>query len=384
MVSESLKVEIAATANRCRNWMLESSFPFWAEHSVNPDGGFYERIDLNAIPIKGEDSRVRLQARMAYTFALAARLGWDRKQAQALAERGLAVLINDCCRDDGLYGRRVQPGVGMTDDGAEAYDTAFALLAFATAYHVFKLPVALEAGNKLNAAIDDLLRRPENEGGYRERLPEPQQREQNPHMHLTESSLAWFEATGDKAALVRAEELAGFVEDKFFDAETGLLLEFAEGNSDENRIEAGHLFEWVWILGRIRDLGGNYPEAFANALFDSATKLIEGQDFIPLSQHLDRTTREDIQRTWGPTEALKGQISIWPSRSNEQMARQILDTANGLWDDHVANAIPGAWIDKITSDRASAIEDITPATGYHIYLAFEELIEFSNGLGDAD
>lgn len=372
-----LATRIDALAERARGWMLEQAFPFWADRAPSPDGGFVERLDLSGNPVRGEASRVRLQARMVYIFALAAMLGWDRARAQALTEHGLACLDQDCRREDGLFGRMVVPGSGLVDDTAETYDTAFALLAYATAYRAFALPQALRSGALLNDTIETLLARPPEEGGYAERLPMPQRREQNPHMHLTEASLAWFAASGDERALHRAQACAEFVQRDFVDPASGWLLEYDGGPGAENRTEAGHMFEWVWILGELQRASGAPQLDRMRGFHDGALRLVDGLGYLPLSQTCDGAVREAVQRTWGPTEKLKAHIALWRSAPSLALLGQIAETAEGLFADHVHGAVPGAWIDRIAPDRSPLIDDITPATGYHIFLAFKELIDLS-------
>lgn len=376
----ALIARIDALAQRAREWMLDCAFPFWAEHSVSPEGGFFERLDLQGCGIAGEPSRVRLQARMVFTFALAAELGWDRARASVLVDRGIATLLDDCRRKDGLFGRIVQPGTGLVDDTAQAYDTAFALLAFATAGRVLGNDRALLAAKETGAAIDAHLLRPEGEGGYCEELPPPSRRSQNPHMHLTEASLAAFAATGERSALDRAASLSGFVRDRFFDEQSGLLLEHDGGVGASNHVEAGHMFEWVWILGELGRLSGQDQSGWMQVLHRSGMQLLNGLDFLPLSQECDGSVREARQRTWGPTEKLKAHIALWRVAPSRQVIEWIDEATEMLFADHVDRAIPGAWIDSITPDRKPLIEDITPATGYHIFLAFKELIALSEEL----
>ncbi|MXO90987.1 AGE family epimerase/isomerase [Pontixanthobacter aquaemixtae] len=373
----ALAAELAARAER---WMLGSAFPFWAKQAPSPDGGFFERLSLDGRPVTGEDSRVRVQARMGYSFALAAELGWDREQSRQLAERAVAVLAKECRRDDGLYGRMVRPGRGLTDDTAQAYDTAFALLAFATAYRTLGLESARQAGEELSQAIDSELIRPAEEGGYKEQLPAPAIRAQNPHMHLTEASIAWFEASGDPASLKRAETIVGFLRQRFFRDDLGLLVEFDGVEDAENRTEAGHMFEWVWILGRLRALGGAVPEGFADAMHTGGLKLIDGLGYLPLSQNLHRAVVAPQQRTWGPTEMLKAHIAQWRAQPSDERAVMVVTTAQNLFADHIDGALPGAWIDTISPARDPLITDITPATGYHVFLAFKELMDFAREL----
>lgn len=371
---------IDALSNRAQAWMLEEAFPFWAERAPSSGGGFVERLDLAGSPIAGEPSRVRLQARMVFSFALAAQLGWDRAKCRDLVEHGLDCLTADCRRNDGLFGKIVVPGKGLLDDTAETYDNAFALLAFASASQTFGIEPARQSGTELNAAMDALLRRPQSEGGYAERLPAPVLRSQNPHMHLTEASLAWFAATGDEASLHRAQKTAQFVIDRFFDPNLAMLLEHDGGPSPDNRMEAGHMFEWVWILGELARATGASQRANMAAFHAGGMKLLSGLDYVPLSHDCDGSVREPLQRTWGLSEKLKAHIALWRVAPSRELLTHIADTAEQVFADHVDPAIPGAWVDRIAPDRTPLVEDITPATGYHIFLAFKELIDLAGEL----
>lgn len=369
--------EIARASHR---WLLEQAFPFWAERAPDPAGGFYETLDLGGHGITGKDSRVRLQARMGFTFALAAELGWDRARARTLADRSVAVLVNDCRRPDGLYGTLVRPGTGLVDDTAQAYDTAFALLAFATVYRVFRSEAALDAGTNLSLAIDRVLARPKAKGGFCEYLPAPAIRLQNPHMHLTEASLAWYEATGEQASQARTNALVTFVESHFYRPDLGLLLEKHGIDDTANHAEAGHMFEWVWILGRQRELGGPFAEEFAAGLHSGGLRLLDGLDYLPLSQEIDGSVREARQRTWGPSEKLKAHIATWRVDRSTKTAKLVVAAARSLIADHIEGALPGAWIDVISPEREPMIRDITPATGYHLFLALKEFLHFADEL----
>ena len=105
-------------------------------------------------------------------------------------------------------------------------------------------------------------------GGYHSVLPaDAGRREQNPHMHLFEAMLAWFEATGDAMFLARAGELHGMMAGRFFQSQSGILAEYFDGSwtpraGDLGRIcEPGHHFEWSWLLRRYAGPGGTERSA---------------------------------------------------------------------------------------------------------------------------
>ena len=372
-----LESQIADLAHRAELWMLNNAFPFWAERGVNPDGGFFERLDMDGFGIRDEDSRVRVQARMAISFTIAAELGWEPDRSKSLARRALDVLVNDCRRPDGLYGKMVRPSLGLTDDTAMAYDTAFALLSFAMAYRTFGWDSARDAGEQLSQAIDQHLMRTPEEGGAAETLPTPTIRTQNPHMHLTEASLAWFEVTGETRSLERAQSIVSFVESRFYRDDLGLLVEEFDIPDQSNRAEAGHMLEWVWILGQMAKATRAKPHPLAAALYTKAQRLLDGLDYIPLAQDLDGKVLKAQQRSWSVAEKLKAHITIWRLDHDLEIAEQIVTAGKQMFADHIVGALPGAWVDEIDPNSNSLIKDITPATGYHVFQAFQELIRFS-------
>lgn len=372
-----LRETVKVQALRAEAWLFDQSLPFWARENVSDDGGFYERHDLYGRGIPGEDSRVRLQARQTYCFSLAAGLGWNIEQCEKLVQLGLKVLIHDSCRADGLFGLRVKPGEGLTDYTAETYDSAFALLAFSTAWQHLKIPAAYDAGARLSEVIEIVLRRSHSElNGYAERLPAPQRREQNPHMHLCEASLAWYEATGDLVALDRAKAIVGFVERTFWDEDLQVLKEY-DALGDENHVEIGHMYEWVWILNRLKKLSGEPLLPIAGHLYESARRLESLNTYLPLASFCNGDVKDPRQRTWGLTEALKAHLAMAEHGMNERVLRDIANVTSGLFSDHLDQNIPGAWIDVISPSGDPLVKDITPATGYHIFLAFADLIAFS-------
>lgn len=372
--------DLKSRAQQARAWMLGVSFPFWADKGLHSAGGFQERLDLRAEPLDDHKSRVRLQARQTFCFALAQKHGWDKARCEALVARGIGVLTQQCMRADGLLGKQVHLGAGLSDDRADLYDTAFALLAFSTAAQTGNLEAETCAA-ALSAAIDTHLRRPASEGGYKEALPQLGHRLQNPHMHLFEASLAYYSVSKDSAALDRTRAIQGFVADHFFDERTGRLHEVKalDGSAhSSDRLEAGHHYEWAWLLHRHAQLTGDDVHPMAKALYDTAVTLTDETGRIALSHMFSGAILEPVYRTWGQTEALKAHIAA--CEQGWIGLQPITRTFDLMWADHVALAPRGAWIDRVDSQGRPTAQDITAATGYHLYVAFEELIRLADSL----
>lgn len=375
MVDDSLK----ARAIKARDWMLDASFPFWANRGVHPVLGFRERLTMTGEPIEDADTRVRLQARQTFCFAFAQLMGWQDPRAKDLVARGIDTLTRHCRREDSLYGARMAYAGGLSNASADLYDTAFSLLAFSWAART-GADGAAEAAAAASQAIETVLKRPSGEGGYREALPAPELRLQNPHMHLFESSLALYEATGDEIALARATGIKALLETRFLQPGTGALREvFAMdwGPAPGDRLEAGHQYEWVWLMGERARLTGKPVSSAAEGLYANALKLTGPEGEVALSHTLDGEILDATERTWGLTEALKAHLARIEQGDAAATARAI-QSFDRMWARHVDPAPEGGWLDKYGADGTPDMADMTAATGYHIYVAIAELMRVAS------
>ncbi|MEO0817621.1 MAG: AGE family epimerase/isomerase [Pseudomonadota bacterium] len=364
---------LVSRARKAKAWMLDASLPFWADHGVHPVRGFRERLTMDGAPIEDDDTRVRLQARQTFCFAFGKVMGWSDDRADALVARGIDVLTTHCRRPDGLYGARMSYRGGLSVETADLYDTAFALLGFSWAHRI-AAEGAAEAAIAAHAAIDDVLKRPATEGGFREALPTPEHRLQNPHMHLFESSLALHEATGDAGALAWAEGIETLLETRFLTEDGALREVFAPdwGPADGDRFEAGHQYEWVWLMAERARLSGKTVSKAAEGLYRKALALTGPDSEVALSHTLDGDVLDATERTWGLTEALKAHLArlLQGDTAAEQRA---IETFDRMWARHVHPAPEGGWLDKYGPDGVAVTADMTAATGYHIYVAIAEM-----------
>ena len=354
---------------------MDAAFPFWADHGVDRRGGFVERVGRDGGRVEDAVSRVRVQARQSLCFALAANMGWQPKRARELARYGIDMLVSQCRRADGLYGKLMSYEGGLADDTAELYDTAFALLAFSWGIRA-GIEEAREPAMAVSAAIESELRRPDEQGGYGERLPWPDVRAQNPHMHLFEASLALHEVTGDALALNRARTIEALMKARFLTPDAGALRELFSadwGDTPDDHFEVGHQYEWVWLLAERARIDGRPVSPVSNGLYANAQRLTGPGGAIALMHALDGTVADATERTWGLTEALKAHLARLETGDSGAEAR-VAQTYDRLWDRHIAPAISGGWQDRYGPDGTPAGEPMTAATGYHVYIAFAELI----------
>ena len=366
--------DLAARAKTATSWMHDAAFPFWAERCKHSGIGFVEVLDLAGEPVLAETSRVRVQARQTYCFALAASLGWDRQRARELVEYGVQTLHDHCQRPDGVYGTLLDHKGGLKDDTALLYDTAFALLGLSTAERVFEGSARPELSAVVHA-IEAHLARPVAQQGYSETLPPPQDRNQNPHMHLYEASLSQYEATTDKIALARARTIEALMAQRFIDTDIGGLRERFAGDwgaHPDDHFEVGHQYEWVWLIANRARLDGQPVSLAAETLYQKALELTGPDSEIYLEHELTGELRNGAQRCWGLTEALKAHL-VRIEQGDEAAVKRAIETYDRLWDLHVAPAVEGGWIDQYDQAGNQVSKDMPASTGYHIFLAYAEL-----------
>lgn len=375
--------DLQSCAETAQNWLIEACFPLWADRGLH-GCGFLEVLDLDHQPVLDPSVRVRVQARQTYMFTAAYELGWDQARALDCVKTGLDVLETVCRRADGLFGRRIDLVTGeLTDDTADLYDTAFALYAFAGVYRLGTqagLTVFAERAEALIEttleAVDTHLADPR--GGYKESLPRPDYRGQNPHMHLFEACLAVFEVTGKAAHKERAESIFNLCQTYFIDPATGTLGEYflpadwalPEGKAGEI-VEPGHQFEWVWLMSEYARLMNAPVPAAAGRLYAFACLTLDQEGRA--GQSCDRAGRpvDASRRTWPQTEALKAHMAMWRAGEAEAGARAVV-SFNILKEEYMT--VQGGWFDHFEADGSLRAKTMPASTGYHIVLALLDLI----------
>lgn len=369
---------LAACAEQARDWMLNAMFPLWAKEGVAPSGLFADRLTLDHRYMATETTRARVQARQTYVFASALEMGWRPEVAASLVGKGVAILEHLKC-SRGAVGHLVSMQDGrLVQDGGDLYDTAFALFALANAMST--VPEALNIATDILAALDHHFRDAEN-GGYAETLPRPPYRDQNPHMHMLEACHALYHATGETKHLERGEEIVRLFEARMTDHPTGTLCErFSldwsplEAASDDV-IEPGHQFEWVWLLGRHAALSGGKVSPTLRPLYDTASETLDDAGRVLQRVRRDGNPVDASRRTWQQTDALKAHLTLFDLTGEALYAERAITSYNILMDEFLTPQ--GGWIDQFDADGIPMVGCMTAATGYHVVLAFRELMRVS-------
>lgn len=372
-----------AAVSRVRRWLIDDALPTWAQRGLDRDyGGSFESLSLpDAQPAEAGFKRLRVVARQLYVFSHAEVLGWPG--TTTIGARAAADLLFDFLQRAwqgpalGWPRRLTQEGAPL-DQTPDLYDHAFVLFALAWRHRATGDEGALMLARRTLDVLDRRFRHPSGRGFHNE-LPPTLPRQQNPHMHLMEATLALAETSGEQRFFDLANELAELFGRSLFVG--GVIPEFYEDDftvatGERGRwIEPGHMFEWAWILAQHQRLSGRDHRAAVEALVGWAERL--GVD--PASQVTFNAVRDDGEaldrgsRTWPNTERIKGWIALseltgadpWPA---------IEGSVDLLFARYLDPAPRGCWIDAYDADGRAVSTSIPASTLYHLFLAFSEMM----------
>jgi len=262
-----------------RRWTDETLIPAWIERAVEREaGGYVEEFRPDGSPVAAPDRSALATARLAYTFAHAARLSGSEAVLDA-ARHGFSLLLKTH-EINGFVPKRFRPDGSASVARRDLYDLAFVLFASAH-YHA---ATGEAAALKLADATMDLIERElaHPAGGYAEDDLGALPRRQNPHMHLLEAFHALADVTGGQRWHDAADGIVRLAAKHFIDAD-GTLGEFFDeawqpvAGAPGRLREPGHQFEWVWLLHHHHRLTG----------WGKAVDLAEGLYRFGLSKGLD-------------------------------------------------------------------------------------------------
>jgi N-acylglucosamine 2-epimerase/mannose-6-phosphate isomerase len=369
--------DIYTAVNR---WLFEDALPYWGMHGVDRiNGGYVEHLRLDGSNPDVDFKRVRVIGRQIYVFSHAALLGWS--EGLALARHGYDFLTqNTWLGPDGGWARRLDRAGKVKDATPDLYDLAFVLFAFGWFYRASGDAEALGWARRTVDFMNTHMRHPDGLGFLTEK-PEHGPRLQNPHMHLLEAALVNLQATGDSKFRALADEIVDLFCDRFFDAATGTLGEYFNGDwsrvgGDAGRmIEPGHQFEWAWILSTYQQVTGRNLRPYVRGLVEFAERYgVNGEcgatydvvrdDGLVLDRGL---------RVWPHTERIQAAVAMF--ELDGQDPRPVFETTGAfLFKTFLSQTPRGTWIDHFNPDGTPKVDKIPASTLYHLMIGFSEML----------
>ena len=343
-------------------------FDFFESPSMNPKGGFFE-LDNDGAPL-GRDNATRqihVTTRMVHCAVIGSLIG--RPGSDEIVDHGMRY-IWEKHRDirRGGYVWSLDDN-GVTNGSKQAYGHAFVLLAASSAKlvgHPLAEQMLADVTEVINTRFWD-----EQSGSVKDEYNQDWSqllpyRGQNANMHMTEALMAAFEATGDRAYLIKAERIAeliiarnavplGHRVAEHFD-QHWVLDKHYEGNEmfRPSGTTPGHWLEWsrllyqLWILGEKRL---SWMTGAARELFNQSIELgwdkAHGGFFYTLDWDNKPIMREKLW--WPLSEAIGAAAYISAFDSGDYFQAWY----RKLWDyaeNHVIDHKRGGWLSELTED----------------------------------
>lgn len=372
---------------RIRSWLFNHALPVWTEKCMDSRfGGPVESFSLDGDrPFTDAYKRTFVVARQLYVMSHASLLG--EKKAGPLADALFEYLRKVCWRGpESGWVHKVTLEGDILDPTADLYDFAFCLFALSWYYRLTENSDALTLAHQTLDIVERDFAHPSGNGYYNQ-LPANLPRQQNPHMHLMEGLLAFWEVTNDSRAKDMSNRLAALFQRQLFDKAAGAMPEFFDdflnpiADSTRNHIEAGHQFEWAWILARHQQLSGQDHTDIVRILVLNAERfgLHETRGWTMNSNKLDTSSQDRGSRTWPNSERIKGWIALHELTgvSPWHAIEQSCETLFGV---HLGSSAPrGMWLDTVDEDGKPTCIKIPTSTLYHVFLAFTEVLRIAEG-----
>lgn len=367
-----------------RAHLVDELLPLWARSGLDrAQGGYWNRLGPDRTPTPDGFKRLLVHARQLYAFARGVELGagdW----AAAAAEHGLEFLGRFWDpRHGGWFATTTDAGAPL-DRRKDLYGHAFAIFALAEHHRITGAADSLERARATWAVVRERLPEPKAggfwEGASEDWQPVDEPRRQNPHMHLVEALLALHPVAPADGALAEAGKLVGLLAERWLDPATGALGELftstwqPQPGPPGQIAEPGHGFEWVGLLHRFAELGG---DSRALALADRLYAFARSRGVTAdggVSDRVDRAGRvlDPNQRLWPQTERLKAQATLLRARPDPRL-RAELEAALARCAARYVDA-DGGWREHLTPDGRPLTEIQNASSVYHVVAAFGELL----------
>ena len=137
-------------------------------------------------------------------------------------------------------------------------------------------------------------------------------------------------------------------------------------------VKPGLQFEWVWMLHAYARASGTPVSPSAERLYTFACSTLDEAGRAVQDVTREGAIVDGSRRTWPQTEALKAHLALFEATGDERFAAFACRSFDVLMDEYLTPE--GGWIDHYDATGKPLSQTMPATTGYHVVLAFAELI----------
>lgn len=393
------KTEVLALRGRAQAGLRET-LDFFADHAMDPEGGFYGKVDRDLRPVKEAERSLVFNARMLWTYAAAYRL---LREERYLAVAMHALDYIERCFLDGDYGGgywSLRPDGSPADERKYVYGQSFLIYGGAELFRACGQARGLRLAKAVYALLEEHCQ-DESYGGYFEtydrkwnrlyesfNIPNPQagSKALNTHLHLIESYTNLMRVWDDAALRAKVGQLIEIMSTKLLDLEYFHYKPYMTDNwgTTKSLFSFGHDIEGAWLLVEAAQAYGDRArlescKPIAIRIADACAKGLDPQTGGMYAENEEGRIVKDMN-WWVQAEAVVGFFNAYELTGEDKY----LELMNRVWDyiDQRVVDREGGVFREWLSDAALPKEHIKnryPANGwktpYHNGRMYMELLE---------
>lgn len=357
--------------------LVDNLLPFWINHAVDPDGGFYGTLFVDGSPARPAAGRMGrltekgsiLNARILWTFASAYRI-YGYESYRQMADRAARYYIDHFI--DRKYGGvfwTVDAEGAPSDVTKQSYPAAFGIYALSEYFRATGNQESLDAALAIYQTLEQHAH-DKSRMGYIEVFNRDYtkagdegvdgdhgaSKTMNTHIHIMEAYSNLYRVWPDAGLKANILELLDILSSKLYSPETKHLILFCKDDwTPLERVDSyGHDIETSWLLCEAAELVGD--EALIRRTQQQAVEmtdvaLAEGMEPSGVLQYeRDADGKVNNKRSWWPQcETVIGCINAWQITGQ----KRYFDAAVHTWQyikQHFIDPKDGGWHMLLTED----------------------------------
>lgn len=356
-------IKIKNLRNEVHDVLTNNILPYWINHMIDCQGGFYGRITGNEERDPDADKGAILNARILWTYSAAYRL-LRKKEYLQMATRAKRVIINDFYDKEygGIYWALNHKGI-PSDTKKQMYALGFAIYGLSEYHRATGDKEALDYAIRLFHAIEDHSFDTEKNGYFeattREwneiadmRLSEKDANERktmNTHLHILEPYTNLYRVWKDEKLKQQVKNLIELFTDKILDPDTHHLQLFFDDdwNSKYHILSYGHDIEASWLIHEAALVLGD-PEVLAKVepiirkVGTAAAEGLTANGGMMYEKHCDTNHLDNDYHWWVQAETVVGYFNLYEHFGDEDSLQKalrcwefikanLIDYENGEW-----------------------------------------------------